>query len=180
MEHQKRNEHWHYDVISRHLHWTLALLIIGMISVGWYMMSIADSPDSRVYFNLHKSFGIITGLLVLLSVIWRIKHKPAPLPLSIALWQVRLARLVQMLLYVCIMMMPVTGFLGASYGRHGIAFFGWQIPTWLTQNTGLSKQLFEIHGIVVWVLVGLIAVHVLAAFKHLLMDKDGVFQRMWK
>ena len=180
MPHQKENEHWHYGVISRSLHWTLAILIISMISIGWYMMSIAEQPDSRVFFNLHKSFGIITGVLVVLSVLWRINHKPAPLPVSVALWQVRVAHLVKMLLYVCMIAMPLTGFLGASFGQHGIAFFGWPIPTWVTQNAQLSEQLFEIHGVVVWVLVGLIAVHVLAALKHLLIDRDGVFQRMWK
>ena len=75
--------------------------------------------------------------------------------------------------------MPVTGFLGASYGKYGIAFFGWPLPDWATKNPSLSEQCFDIHGTVVWLLVFLICLHVLGAFKHLLMDKDGVFQRMW-
>lgn len=179
MENQEKNSHWHYDTISRYLHWTLALLIIGMISVGWYMMSIEHQPDSYVYFNLHKSIGLITGALVLLRIMWRIQHKPAPLPASIALWQTRVAYLTHLLLYICIVLMPLTGYLGASYGKHGVAFFGHPLPDWVTKNPKLSDQLFDIHGIVVWVLVALIALHVLAAFKHLLIDKDGVFQRMW-
>ena len=180
MERQKKNNHWHYDAVARHLHWVLALLIIGMIGVGWYMMSIAERPDSRVYFNLHKSFGIITGLLILLRVLWRLKHKPAPLPSSIARWQVKMSQCVQMLLYGCMIIMPITGFLGASYGEHGIALFGWPLPALVTPNSVVSEQFFTIHGIVVWILVVLIALHAGAAFKHLLIDKDGVFQRMWK
>lgn len=179
MRNQKGNNHWHYDVVSRQLHWVLALLIIGMLCVGWYMMSIADNPDSRTYFNLHKSFGIVTGLLILFRVAWRIQHKPEALPSSIAKWQMKLAHGVQLLLYFCMIMMPVTGFLGASFGTHGIAFFGWPIPKWAPQHADLSEQLFEIHGVIAWALVVLIAVHVLAALKHLWIDKDGVFQRMW-
>ena len=88
---EEKNIQWHYDTVSRYMHWILAILIISMIGVGWYMMSIEHSPDSRVYFNLHKSFGLITGALVLLRVIWRIKHKPAPLPVTMPKWQVKLA-----------------------------------------------------------------------------------------
>ena len=36
-----------------------------------------------------------------------------------------------------------------------------------------------LHGIVAWVLVVLIGLHILAAFKHFFINKDGVFQRMW-
>ncbi|NYT61041.1 hypothetical protein H0A66_01690 [Alcaligenaceae bacterium] len=38
---------------------------------------------------------------------------------------------------------------------------------------------FSAHVAISWLLVGLICIHILAALKHLLIDKDGVFQRMW-
>lgn len=179
MEHQKNNNNWHYDALSRHLHWLLALLIISMLSVGFYMMSIADDPDSHNYFALHKSFGLITAAVVLLRILWRIKNKTAPLPSSVGKWQAKLARLMHMMLYACVIIMPTMGFLGSSYGKFGVAFFGWQLPDWTTKNPDLSQLFFNIHGIVAWVLVVLISLHVLAAFKHLMIDKDGVFQRMW-
>ncbi len=177
---QKKANHWHYDGISRRLHWLLALLIISMLSLGFYMMSIADDPDSNKYFSWHKSLGLITATLVLIRILWRTTHKPAPLPSSVAKWQAKLAHLMHLMLYAGIIIMPAMGFLGSSYGKNGVAFFGWPLPEWATKNTDLAHLFFNIHGIVAWVLVVLISLHVLAAFKHLIIDKDGVFQRMWQ
>jgi len=170
---------WHYDTISRYLHWIIALFIITMLCVGLYMVSIADQPESRVYFNLHKSFGLLFGALVLLRVIWRIKHNPAPLPTSVPQWQTKLAHLMHFLLYACIIVMPLTGFFGSSFGKHDIVFFGLPLPRWVTPNPDLTKLFFDIHVVVAWTLIVLISLHALAAFKHLIVDKDGVFQRMW-
>ena len=171
--------HWHYDRITRWLHWTIALLIIGLICLGWYMTSIADQPNSGWYFNLHKSLGISVGLLIFLRILWRLRHTPAPLPTCIPRWQALLSRTIHWLLYAGMIMMPMTGFFGSSLGKYGVMFFGLPFTLGMHQNLALSKQLFEVHALVVWILVGLILLHILAAIKHLLINKDKVFQRMW-
>lgn len=173
------NKNWHYDTITRLLHWVIAFLLIGLISLGWYMMSIEDQPNSRWYFNLHKSFGLIAAILIFFRLIWRFTHKPAPLPASVPRWQARLSRAVHLLLYFCMIIMPITGFFGASFSKHSIIFFGVELPTWVNQSHTISKQFFEAHELIAWILVGLIVVHVLAAIKHLFINKDNVFQRMW-
>ncbi len=75
--------------------------------------------------------------------------------------------------------MPLTGYLGASYSKYGVAFFGRQLPEWAVKSHDLSEQFFEMHETIAWVLVALVALHVLAALKHVFINKDGVFQRMW-
>jgi cytochrome b561 len=75
--------------------------------------------------------------------------------------------------------MPLTGFIGAPYSKHGVTFFGWLLPDWTRKNHDLAEQFFDVHGTVAWVLVVLIVLHILAAFKHLFINRDGVFQRMW-
>ena len=72
----------------------------------------------------------------------------------------------------------MTGYLGAAFSGEGVAFFGLPMPNWASKNEALKEPLFAAHSIIAWVLVGFIAVHVLAALKHLWVDKDGVFQRM--
>jgi cytochrome b561 len=157
----------------------VAILLVGMVALGWYMISIEHQPNGRWYFNLHKSFGIVTGMLILLRVLWRLSHQLASLPISVPHWQAWLSRLVQGLLYVCMIAMPLTGFVGASFSKHGILFFGYPLPSWVHPDHRVSSVLFDAHGIIAWVLVGLVSLHVLAAFKHLIVNKDGVFQRMW-
>lgn len=175
----KRNIYWHYDAITRLLHWIIALLLIGLVCVGFYMTSIEHDPNSAWYFNMHKSFGLIAALLIFIRIIWRSTHKPAALPASIPHWQAIISRSIHLFLYACMLIMPMSGFIGASLGKYGVVFFGTPLPTWISQNLALSKQLFTLHGLIAWVLVGLVVLHVLAGMKHLLINKDGVFQRMW-
>jgi cytochrome b561 len=42
----------------------------------------------------------------------------------------------------------------------------------------LAEQFFGMHSVPIWVLRAVVALHVVAALKHLLWDKDGVFERM--
>ena len=170
---------WSYDLTSKLLHWMMAILLIGLVGLGWYMGSIPDKPDRGWYIGIHKSFGIIAGVLILLRIIWRLSHKSASLPNSIPLWQAKLSGFIHFLLYVCMILMPLSGFLGSSFGKYGVAFFGWQIPDWVVKNKEISKQLFEIHDITTWVLVALVTLHILAALKHIFINKNGVMRRMW-
>jgi cytochrome b561 len=160
-------------------HWISAIFFPGMIALGWYMMSIEESPGSDWYFNLHKSLGLIIALLVLLRAAWRIGHRPHPLPVGTPQWQARASRLTHWLLYAAMIAMPLVGIIGSLYSKKGIALFGLQLPQWFTPNHDVAEFFFSAHSFIAWILVGLIALHVLAALKHLVIDKDGVFQRMW-
>lgn len=157
----------------------MAILIISMLALGWYMMSIEKDPGSAWYFMLHKSIGITVLLLAFLRLSWRLGHQPGRLPEHIPRWQVKAAKLSHWLLYAAMFAMPLAGLTGALFSKNGIAFFGLALPKILVANHDLSELFFSIHSVIAWVLVGLISVHVLAALKHLLVNKDGVFQRMW-
>ena len=75
--------------------------------------------------------------------------------------------------------MPVTGYLGAAHQKSVPKFFGINTPSWAVPNHDLAEQFFTLHSITAWVLVILIIVHALAGIKHLILDKDQVFERMW-
>ena len=169
---------WRYALPAVVLHWLLALLFPLMAGLGWYMLSIEDAPGSGWYFDLHKSVGLLVLALVLLRVVWRLGHTPQPAALSP--WRARLAALTQTLLYAGIIVMPLTGLLGAWFSKYGVAFFGVNLSATAVPNHDLSEKFFAIHGAVIWFLVGLLFVHIAGALKHLLIDRDGVFQRMWR
>ena len=149
-----------------------------MAALGWYMMSIEEEAGSSWYFELHKSIGLVVALLVAARIAWRLTHRPQPLPPTVPMWQVRLSRVTQALLYGLMVLMPVTGYLGASYSKAGVKFFGADTVRWALPHHDLSEQYFGVHSVLIWVLVALIGVHVAGALHHLLRRKDGVFQRM--
>ncbi|MDB5957884.1 cytochrome b [Ramlibacter sp.] len=170
---------WRYSTPAVFLHWVLAALITFMAGLGWFMMTVEEEPGGERYFDLHKSIGLIVFTLVVLRILWRIFHRPQPLPSAIPRWQVRLSELVQWLLYVVMVLLPLTGILGASYSKAGLQFFGIALPRWVTPAKATAQQLFDIHSTLVWVTVALLVLHVLGGLKHLLIDRDEVFGRMW-
>ena len=170
---------WRYGRPAIVLHWLLALLIVVMLALGWFMMTIERTPQGPWWFDLHRSVGLVVAALVLLRLLWRLAHRPAPLQEALPAWQVKLADATQWLLYGCMAVLPLTGFLGSSYSKAGVRFFGVPLPAWATPARATAHQLFNIHSALVWVLVALVVVHAAGGLKHLLVDRDSVFQRMW-
>lgn len=168
-----------YAPLAILLHWTLAVLIIGMVALGWYMLEIEDDPGSAWYFNLHQSIGLVIAGLVLLRLVWRLGHPPGPLPASVPSWQAKVSRATHGLLYAAMVAMPTFGIIGSLLSKNGIVFFGTALPRVFEANHDLAETFFEAHSFTAWILVALVSLHVLAGLKHLLVDKDGVFQRMW-
>jgi len=170
---------WRYSRPAIILHWVLAVLIASMVALGWYMMTIEKSPAGPWYFDLHRSVGLLVGALVLMRVLWRAFHIPQPLPASLPRWQVRASSLIEILLYICMVVMPVTGYLGSAYSKSGVRFFGLELPGWTAPDRTLSHELFSIHSATVWVLVVVVCLHAAAGIRHLVVDRELVFNRMW-
>jgi cytochrome b561 len=168
-----------YAPVAVLLHWALALLIISMMGLGWYMMSIEEDPGSAWYFNLHKSTGLLIAGLVVLRLVWRLGHAPSRLPASVTPWQASASSVSHKLLYGAMLAMPLFGMVGAMLSKKGLIFFGTPLPRVLEANHDLAEIFFGAHSVTAWILVALVSLHALAALKHLLVDKDGVFQRMW-
>ena len=98
-----------YAPLAILLHWTLAILIIGTIALGWYIISLGRDPAAEWYVGRHQSIGLIIAALVLVRLAWRLGHKPPPLPGSVPGWQVKAANISHKLLYAAIVIMPLSG-----------------------------------------------------------------------
>lgn len=74
---------------------------------------------------------------------------------------------------------PLSGYLGSSFTKYPVKYFGLTLPKWGWDAPALKELLSAIHYATVWLFMVLIALHAAAALKHLLLDRDGVFERMW-
>jgi cytochrome b561 len=169
-----------YNAVAQWLHWLIGLAVLGQIALGWWMIGLPNTPPGYQagWYNIHKSIGLSIGLLVLLRIVWRWRH-PAPLlPATVAAWQRLAARCSHALLYLCLVLMPLSGFLGSSFTKYPIKFWGVVLPRWIDPSPAAKELCSQIHYVTVCLFMLLIAVHVAAAIKHALAG-DGVFWRMW-
>ena len=168
-----------HDRASVALHWAIALLVLGLMGIGWYMTGLPrNTPERAFFFNLHKSLGMLTAALVLVRIGWRARHASPPLAAGMAAWQVRATRASHALLYALMVLQPLSGYLASSFSKFGVKFFGLALPHWGWEDKFWNGVFAATHSALAIAFAILVAVHAAAAFKHLLFDRDGVFQRM--
>jgi cytochrome b561 len=163
------------------LHWLIAIFLVGQFLFGWYLTGVPRGTPDRGYFvNLHKSTGLVIGFLIFLRLAWRMAHQPPPLPDTVPRWQQSAAAQTHRLLYVLMVVMPLSGYLASNFSKFGVHFFNTlQLAPWGTDSKLVYAIFNQTHKVTAWLLLALVLVHVLAAFKHLLVDHDAIFSRMW-
>ena len=162
------------------LHWVLVLLVFALYGIGCYMVGIPKGTAPVAFFyNLHKSLGIVAVLPIAMLIRWRATHMPPRLPDWLPAWQVRAAHIDHMLFYTCLVVLVVSGFIESNFTKFGIRFFGYPLPVLGWEDRTIYRIFNRIHVYTSYFFAALIAVHVAAALKHLLLDRDRVFQRMW-
>jgi cytochrome b561 len=160
------------------LHWLIAIAIIAMLCIGLYMVALPKGLAFKSsLINFHKSLGMTVFLLVLIRIGVRVVAGRPPLP-PMRAWQRAAASMTQVLLYVAMVGMPLTGYLGSSFNKFGTRFWGVALPMWGWDDAGMRRLFFGIHTVCAWILIALIVLHVAGALKHQLIDRDGLMSRM--
>ena len=169
-----------YSQTAIALHWILVLLIFALYGLGWYMVGIPKgTPPVAYFYNLHKSLGVVAALPVVLLIWWRATHMPPPLPGTLPAWQTQAAHVNHLLFYICLVMLVASGFIESNFTKFGIKFFGYPLPILGWEDKTLYRVFNRIHVYTSYLFCALAALHIAAALKHLVVDRDGVFQRMW-
>jgi len=112
-------------------------------------------------------------------VIWRLMHRAPQLPGAMPKWERMAARANHFLLYACMIVMPVSGYLGSSFTKYPILYWGIKLPQWGWDSPALKDFMSQLHLTTVIIFIVLIALHIAAALKHWLVDRDGIVERMW-
>lgn len=164
------------------LHWLMALLILANIVGGFFMASFPKTDpihDQTLFF--HASIGALIFMLAVIRLGWRLTHAPAPLPSSVPGWQQVIAHGLHWLLYTLMFVIPLIGYLHRLAGAHAVSFFGiGNLPVVIGRNEPFRVWTHEAHETLAWLLCGLLAFHIAAAFKHRFVDRDGVGERMMR
>lgn len=168
-----------YTMTARSLHWLTALLVLGMIAVGLWMVQLPISLTKLYVYAWHKWIGLTILVLAALRLLWRIFHPAPPLPGTIAGWERRLAPWVHAALLLLLLAMPISGWLMSSAGGVSVVWFGvLPLPDLVPRDGETFTILRTLHYGLAWTLIGLLALHVTAVLHHDVLRRDGVFRRM--
>ncbi len=165
---------------TRALHWLVGVAVLGLLADGFWLQTVPTGPGKTPYVQIHKSFGILVFVLALARVLWRWREgfpKPAG---SHAVWERRSAVWLHVFMLAATLLLPVTGILRSlAYGR-SVEMFGLPlIPrVFAMKQEGLYAVSANLHDTLALALALGIALHVAAATKHLVIDRDGTVSRI--
>jgi cytochrome b561 len=161
------------------LHWLTAALIVVSVCVGLYMVGLKLSPLKLKLYSWHKWVGVTIFLLAAARLVWRAWHPAPPLPADSPQWQRVAAAINHWSLYVLLICIPISGWLMSSAFGVPVKYFGVvPLPDLVDKNKELAESLKLLHEVLVYTMLALVAMHIAAAIKHHVMDRDDVLHRM--
>ena len=161
------------------LHWLVFALIACGFVLAVYMVDLPLSPQKLKYFSWHKWIGVTVFLLAVARLAWRMTHPAPALPATMPAWQRRVAAITHVILYVLILVIPLSGWIYSSAAGVPTVYLGIaQLPDLLGKDKALAGQLKLVHIALNYTMLTLIIIHVAAALKHHFVDHDEVLARM--
>jgi len=169
-----------FGLLTKLFHWSIALLILGLIWLGWYMVDLTYYDkwykDSLDY---HKSLGVLVLFLALIKIGWQC-YTPTPDTVSrLKPWERVGAKSMHYILFGMMILIPITGYLISTSAGNPVQIFNWfEIPAIIDVDKKLRELAITIHFYLAYATLFLVAGHAGAAIKHQFIDKDSTLKRM--
>ncbi len=178
-----------YTRLAMAFHWLVALGIAANFLIIWTVDSLPKSAE-RPMINLHKSIGLTVLGLAIMRLLWRYANPPPPMPAHYRAWERALAHAAHYSLYGLIFLMPLTGWIHDSAWKQAATnpLYLYGVIPWFrigfikdadpATKERIHSVFSQAHGVLGWVLLALVALHVTGALKHQLLDRQRELQRM--
>ena len=168
-----------FSLSRRLFHWGIALLLLIQIPLAWYMTDLPDGPGKIQTFGLHKSFGMTIFSLAVLRLVWSwISQRPA-LPAGTPRWEKVLAKISQAILYLLVILMPMSGWMMSSFADAPVVIFGLlELPMLVPPDPARVEDFKEMHELQSYILFTVITLHFCAALRHHCIKKNNVLNAM--
>jgi len=169
-----------YGTISKILHWGIALLVLALIALGWYMTSLDYyHPWRHRTLSLHKSVGVLVFILFMIKILWLIKNPTPKISDKLKKWERIAAWIVHKFLFAIICILPITGYIMSTSSGSSISFFGmFEIAPLFTAGENARDISENIHEIIAYSTLAVAILHIAAALKHHFIDKDDTLKKM--
>ncbi len=170
-----------YSYITKVLHWIRVFLLINIYCLAW----IGDGS----YFYMHKIFGSLLFIIIVISIVWRI-FNIYPQSTASSIVEKNIQYLIYIFIYTLLLIIPIFGYLGSP---NGVYLYFFNLPSLyyikcindiVINYIGVSIKDFAMvmkfmHKVIVqWILLALIFLHILAIIFNLIVKKHNDIKRM--
>jgi cytochrome b561 len=160
------------------LHWLMAVMIIGNLAGGFLHDFVPTEGGQRAaVMGLHKSFGLTIIALTLLRLGWRVANPVPAFPHYFTAGERLLARAAHWGFYALMLALPLSGWVAADRNDRPLAFFGLPVPKFGVEKA-VGRAANEVHELLGWAMLALLALHIAGIIKHLVLDRDNLMPRM--
>ena len=171
-----------YGGVAIALHWLVAVLIVGLLAAGLYMVRLPDVGfDQRkiALILLHKQLGMVVLGFALLRLAWRQVNPLPRLADNVPEWQQVAAAFVHLCFYALMLAQPISGWLMSSAAGIRVVLFGLlPLPDLVAYDDDLFQRLRTLHHWLGYALAALLCGHVLAALRHHFLLGDDTLRKM--
>lgn len=174
-----RNTILGYGSITKWLHWLIALFVICLLIIGFFMDDISSAATKHFVFNLHKLFGLTVLALMFLRITWTLGNIIPPLPTPVEGWERLLLNTVKILFYLSLILMPLSGWVMATASGKPPHLFSMYIAApGIPVDKHLADTAYSVHAFLAWTILVLLFLHISGAVKHQFINKDNLLRRM--
>lgn len=169
-----------YTGVAIALHWLSAGCIVAAFGLALTMVDIPGlTPAKLRYYAWHKWLGVTAFALSCARLAWRARHAPPAYPPTMGGAQRLAAGATHAALYLLLLAVPLSGYLYTSAAGVPVVYLGMLPLPMLGGIDPALKPLFKsVHAALNWALLAAVALHLAAALKHALVDRDGIIQRI--
>ena len=167
-----------YGAVAKILHWTIFALLAVQYAIGSIMPHIGRRTLDEGWVAWHFSVGAAILFFIIVRLIWRLMH-PVPQLQTLAPWEKLLSGVTHWALYILVLSMTILGWAATNARGWGVKLFGIiTLPSIAPAGSKWGHECGDIHNVLVYVLLGVIAFHVAAALYHYYVKHDQVVARM--
>ncbi len=177
-----KNTNERYGWITIGLHWSVAMIVIGLFALGYWMVDLTYYDSwYKTGPALHKSIGLFLFTLMLFRLIWRnVQIQPIPLT-TLTSFEKKSAHLMHMLLYVLLFLLMLSGYFISTADGRGIEFFAlFDVPGFGSFIEDQEDVAGIFHKVTAYLIISMVLIHAAAALKHHFINKDKTLTRMLK
>lgn len=167
-----------YDAVAKTLHWVMAAVIMALWVVGHVIDALPKGPLRSDVIGVHKAVGVLTLVLFVARLAWRLTRPQPPLPDGMPAAERLLAAAGHVALYALMVLLPLGGILMSQSGGREVSVFGLVLPQLVAKNDGLKEIFKGGHVALGWALAVILLGHIAAALRHRFILRDQVMDRM--